>query len=122
MAPEARAPGPSVVGCAAAAGDGSNALIDARFLREPMALPAAQLGAARYLRYRLALAAIPSLAAARRRFVARLVHDDPARWAKSLDDLIAWHATCSDDAAAWPGRATQEAEVDAAAAGGGPPG
>ena len=67
----------------AAARDISAALIDARFLREPMAL----LASARYLRYHLALAALPSQAAARRRFVARLVHDDPTRWAKALDDL-----------------------------------
>ncbi len=101
---------------AAAARDISAALIDARFLREPMALPVAQLASARYLRYRLALAALPGLAAARRRFVARLVHDDPTRWAKALDDLIAWHTTARDEAAEWPGRATEEAAVTAAGA------
>ncbi len=92
----------------------SEALIDARFLREPIALPAAQLASARHLRYRLALAALPSLAAARRRFVARLVHDDPAHWAAALDALIAWHGAALDEAAEWPGRTTEEAAVGAA--------
>ena len=42
----------------------SEALVDARFLREPIHLPAERLSDARYLRYRLAIAALPSLAAA----------------------------------------------------------
>ena len=99
---------------AAAVADVSRALVDSRYLREPMALPDDQLRAARYLRYRLALAAIPSLAAARARFVARLVHSDEASWGAALDDLIAWHTMARDDAAAWPGRAAQEAQVTAA--------
>jgi hypothetical protein len=99
---------------ARAAQEISEALIDARFLREPMALPAAQLSSARSLRYRLALAALPSLAAARRRFVARLVHDDPSRWAAALDSLIAWHRTARDEAAEWPGRAIEESAAAAA--------
>lgn len=92
----------------------SNALIDARFLREPMALPETQLASARYGHYRLALASLPSLAAARRRFVARLVHDDPTRWTAALDELIAWHASARDDAAEWPGRGAQEDVIVAA--------
>lgn len=95
----------------------SAALIDARFLREPIALPAERLALASHLRYRLALATLPTLAAARRRFVARLVHDDPARWAAALDDLMAWHAAARDEAAEWPGRAAEEQTVAAAAAG-----
>jgi hypothetical protein len=71
------------------------------------------------VRYRLALHAIPSLAAARREFIARLVHRDHAGWSAALDDLIAWHARCRDDAAAWPGRAAEEAQVAEAADGGG---
>lgn len=100
---------------AAAVREVSAALVDARFLREPMALPEEQLALAANLRYRLALAALPTLAAARRRFVARLVHDDPVRWAAALDDLIRWHAAVRDDAAEWPGRAAEEAAVAAAA-------
>jgi hypothetical protein len=95
----------------------SESLVDSRFLREPMALPDDQLRQPKALRYRLALAALPSLASARARFVARIVHRDDASWAAALDDLMAWHATARDDAAVWPGRAAQEAEV--AAAGGG---
>ena len=92
----------------------SNALIDARFLREPMALPDTQLASARYGHYRVALAALPSLASARRRFAARLVHDDPTRWAAALDELIDWHASARDDAAEWPGRGAQEDVIVAA--------
>ena len=92
----------------------SDALVDARFLREPMAIPEDHLGQPRYLRYRLALASLPALAAARARFVARLVHRDIESWAKSLDDLIAWHASSRDDSASWPGRAAQEAQVEQA--------
>lgn len=95
----------------AAVADISEALLDARFLREPMALPAAQLAAPAALRYRLALAALPSLAAARRAFVARVAHRDPASWEGALRDLVAWHATARDDGAEWPGRAAEEAQI-----------
>jgi hypothetical protein len=98
--------------------DVSEALIDARFLREPMALPAARLAEPAYLRYRLALAALPSLAAARRRFVARIVHADAATWRAAVEDLIAWHEAARDDEAEWPGRGAQETMVDDAATGG----
>ena len=40
----------------------------------------------------------------------------------ALDDLIAWHAACRDDAAAWPGRAAQEAQVAEASGAGAPTG
>jgi hypothetical protein len=96
----------------AAVRDISDALIDARFLREPMALPEDQLARPEHLRYRLALAALPSLAAARSRFVARIVHRDEASWASALDDLLRWHASTRDEAAEWPGRGAQEAEID----------
>jgi hypothetical protein len=92
----------------------SEALVDARFLREPVALPAERLAEPRYARYRLALAALPSLAAARERFVARIVHADPASWAAALDDLIRWHGSERDEEATWPGRAGQEATIGAA--------
>ena len=96
----------------------SAALVDARFLREPIALPEDQLATPEGTRYRLALRAIPSLAAARSDFVARLVHRTEESWAAALDDLVAWHGSCRDDAAAWPGRSAQEAEVaDAGGAG-----
>ncbi len=110
--PEAMAPAVE-----AAVREISAALIDARFLREPIALPAERLALASHLRYRLALAALPTLAAARRRFVARLVHDDPARWTAALNDLMAWHAAARDEAAEWPGRAAEERAVAAASAG-----
>ena len=89
--------------------------MDARFLREPIALPDDQLATPKGIRYRLALRALPSLAAARAAFVARLVHRDEASWTAALDDLISWHGACRDDAATWPGRTAQEAEVADAA-------
>ncbi len=89
--------------------------MDARFLREPIALPDDQLATPKGIRYRLALRALPSLAAARAAFVTRLVHRDEASWKAALDDLISWHAACRDDAAAWPGRTAQDAEVAEAA-------
>jgi hypothetical protein len=100
---------------AAAVRDVSEALVDARFLREPMALPDDVLRQPANLRYRLALRALPSLAAARERFVGRIVHRDEASWAAALDDLIAWHGASRDDTAIWPGRATQESMVGEAA-------
>ncbi len=101
----------------------SSALVDARFLREPIALPGPQLAAAEGARYRLALRAIPSLAAARADFVARLVHRSREGWTAALADLIAWHTDCRDDAATWPGRSAQEGQVAELAAdhGGGLP-
>jgi hypothetical protein len=97
---------------AAAVREISEALIDSRFLREPMALPEDRLAEPRYLNYRLAIAALPSLAAARARFVARIVHADPTSWAAALDDLIRWHDSERDDAAVWPGRAGMEARIE----------
>jgi hypothetical protein len=94
----------------------SEALLDSRFLREPMALPIDRLAEPRYQRYRLALAALPSLAGARARFVARVVHRDPASWAAAIDDLVGWHATTRDDSAEWPGRATEESQIAQAGA------
>ena len=100
----------------------STALVDARFLREPIGLPDDQLAAPAYTRYRFALAALPSLATARRMFVARLVHRDAGGWSAALDDLVRWHAGARDDAAAWPGRTAQEGAIaEAAGSSGGNP-
>ena len=99
--------------------DVSEALVDCRFLREPMALPADQLRLPEYLRYRLALAVLPSLAWARGRFVARIVHRSPATWSAAVADLIRWHSTAKDEAAEWPGRAAQESAISAAGGDGG---
>jgi hypothetical protein len=96
--------------------DVTASLLDTRFLREPIALPEEQLRLPAYLRYRLALRVLPSLAEARARFVGRLVHREDASWAAALDDLIAWHGSTGDDAAIWPGRAGQESMVNEAAA------
>jgi hypothetical protein len=107
---------PEKLGIAAeqAVRDISEALVDCRFLREPMALPDDQLRLPKYLRYRLALAVLPSLAWARSRFVARIVHKDAATWSAAVADLIEWHSTATDEAAVWPGRAAQEQAVEAA--------
>lgn len=96
----------------AAIRDVTGSLLDTRFLREPIALPDEQLRLPANLRYRLALRVLPSLAAARARFVARIVHRDDVSWAAALDDLIAWHGSTRDDAAVWPGRAAQESMVE----------
>jgi hypothetical protein len=106
-----------VAGVGAAVRDVTASLLDTRFLREPIALPEEQLRLPANLRYRLALRALPSLAAARGRFVARIVHRDDASWAAALDDLIAWHGSTRDDAAVWPGRGAQESMVTEAAGG-----
>jgi hypothetical protein len=112
---------PEKLGIAAeqAVRDISEALVDCRFLREPMALPADQLRLPEYLRYRLALAVLPSLAWARARFVARIVHRSPATWSAAVADLIRWHSTAKDEAAEWPGRAAQESAISAAGGDGG---
>jgi hypothetical protein len=72
----------------AAVRDVSESLIDTRFLREPIYLTEEELGAPGYLRYRLAIAALPSLRAARARFVRRLIHTDEASWSAALDEAI----------------------------------
>ena len=112
---------PDKLGIAAeqAVRDVSEALVDCRFLREPMALPADQLRLPEYLRYRLALAVLPSLAWARARFVARIVHRSPATWSAAVADLIRWHSTAADEAAEWPGRAAQESAISQAGGDGG---
>jgi hypothetical protein len=83
----------------------SEALIDMRFLREPIYLPADRLADPRHLRSRLAVAALPSLQAARARFVGRLIHRDEEAWSRSLDAAIAWHAAARDDSQRWLGGA-----------------
>jgi hypothetical protein len=104
---------PEKLGLAAerAVRDISDALMDCRFLREPMALPEEQLRLPQYLRYRLALAVLPALAWARARFVARIVHRDPESWSKAVADLIRWHRSVKDEGAEWPGRGAEEALV-----------
>jgi hypothetical protein len=93
----------------------SAALVDARFLREPIALPDERLATAEAVRYRLALrGSRPS------------PPPGPTLWPVSSIALrrdglppstrvIAWHGSCQDDAAIWPGRQSQEAVVAAAA-------
>ena len=107
---------PDKLGIAAerAVRDISEALVDCRFLREPMALPIDQLRLPKYLRYRLALEVLPSLVWARGRFVARIVHRDPKSWSAAVADLVRWHATARDEAAEWPGRGAQESQIGAA--------
>ncbi|HEX7492240.1 MAG TPA: hypothetical protein VF337_11125 [Candidatus Limnocylindrales bacterium] len=107
---------PEKLGIAAeqAVRDISEALVDCRFLREPMALPADQLKLPEYMRYRLALAVLPSLSMARARFVARIVHRSEASWAAAVADLIRWHSGAGDEAAEWPGRMAQESAISAA--------
>jgi hypothetical protein len=99
--------------------DVSEALVDIRFLREPIALPADQLRLPEYLRYRLALAVLPSLDWARQRFVARIVHRSPATWSAAVADLVNWHATARDEDVQWPGRTAQESQISKAGGEGG---
>jgi hypothetical protein len=104
---------PEKLGAAAekAVRDISEALVDCRFLREPMALPEEQLQLPDNLRYRLALAVLPSLASARARFVARIAHRDPESWSKAVADLARWHGAAREEGQEWPGRAAQEAAI-----------
>jgi hypothetical protein len=84
----------------------SEALVDMRFLRQPIYLTDQQLSDPRHLRSRLAIAALPSLQAARARFVGRLIHRDEEGWQRSLDEAISWSASAGDDAARWQGDAS----------------
>jgi hypothetical protein len=72
----------------AAVYDVSESLIDTRFLREPIYMTDAELALPDNERYRFAIAALPSLRAARARFVRRLIHTDEEAWAASLDEAI----------------------------------
>ncbi len=72
----------------AAVFDVSESLIDSRFLREPIYMTDADLAAPDNVRYRFAIAALPSLRAARARFVRRLIHTDDESWTASLDEAI----------------------------------
>ena len=94
----------------AAVYDVSECLIDTRFLRSAIYLTDAALADARYLTQRLAIAALPSLRAARARFVGRLIHTDEAAWAASLDEALKWAAANPGATTAWPG--TDQTEGD----------
>jgi hypothetical protein len=89
--------------------DISECLIDTRFLREPIYLTPDQLVDPRYTRYRFAMAALPTLQAARWRFVGRLIHTDDPTWAAALDDAISFNSSSKDDAQVWPGGAAAAA-------------
>lgn len=97
---------------AEAVSDVSEALVDVRFLRQPLFLTEERLAEPRYLRQRLAIAALPSVQRARARFVGRLIHRDEQSWAQALDDVLAWHAAASDDNERWPGAGTAMADED----------
>jgi hypothetical protein len=92
--------------------DVSESLIDTRFLREPIYLTDAALADPKYVRYRFAIAALPTLRAARWRFVGRLIHSDDASWNAALDDAIRFNSSTRDDAAAWPGSASTADEQE----------
>lgn len=94
----------------AAVYDVSECLIDSRFLRSAIYLTDAALGDARNERQRLAVAALPSLGAARARFVGRLIHTNDAAWAAALDNVISWNAANPSATGAWPG--TDQSEGD----------
>jgi hypothetical protein len=100
----------------AAVAEVSAAVVDARFGCEAMALPEARLTADERLPQGRAVAALPTLAAARSRFVARIDHGDEAAWAATLRELVAWHGACRDDETEWPGRADAERALTAAGA------
>jgi hypothetical protein len=94
----------------------SEALIDMRFLRQPIYLTDAQLLDPRHLRSRLAIAALPSLRAARSSFVGRLIHRDEEGWRRDLDAAIAWSSSAGLDAGRWPGAAAATDDEDEQAA------
>jgi hypothetical protein len=94
----------------AAVFDVSECLIDTRFLRSAIYLGDAALADARYLRQRLAIAALPSPRAARTRFAGRLIHTDEAAWATALDEVIKWSGANPGATTAWPG--TDQSEGD----------
>ena len=73
--------------------DISESLIDSRFLREPIYMTDTDLAASDNVRYRFAIAALPSLRAARARFVRRLIHTDDESWAAALDEAIKTEGT-----------------------------
>ena len=94
----------------AAVFDVSEALIDTRFLRSAIYLTEAALADPARSRQRLAVASLPSLRAARARFVGRLIHVDEESWARSLDDAIRWNSANLDATIPWPG--TDQSEGD----------
>lgn len=85
----------------------SNALVDLRFLREPIALPVAALGTGGARDYRRAVAEIASLRTARAHFVGRIVHDDG--WDGAVAEADRWVA--GGATGEWPGRSRQEARI-----------
>jgi hypothetical protein len=94
----------------AAVFDVSECLIDSRFLRSAIYLTDAALADARNQRQRLAINALPSLRAARARFVGRLIHTDEAAWATSLDEALKWNAANPGATSAWPGTDQDEGD------------
>jgi hypothetical protein len=94
----------------AAVFDVSECLIDSRFLRSAIYLADAALAETRNERQRLAVATLPSLRAARSRFVGRLIHTDEAAWARALDDVLKWNAANPGATGTWPG--TDQTEED----------
>jgi hypothetical protein len=94
----------------AAVFDVSECLIDSRFLRSAIYLTDAALAQPTNEKQRLAVAALPSLRAARARFVGRLIHTDEAAWTAALDDVLKWNAANPAEPGRWPG--TDQSEGD----------
>jgi hypothetical protein len=94
----------------AAVFDVSECLIDSRFLRSAIYLTDVALAQPTNEKQRLAVAALPSLRAARARFVGRLIHTDEAAWTAALDDVLKWNAANPAEPGRWPG--TDQSEGD----------
>lgn len=76
-------------------------MIDINFRREPIYLPLERLDEPEYLRYKMALARLPSLRLIRNLFIGRIMHSSPDQWKRDVDTLLHFNTTEIEDAAKW---------------------
>jgi hypothetical protein len=76
-------------------------MIDTNFRREPILLSEDQLASNEYVRYKFAIAKMPSLRILRRLFIGRVIHSLPEQWKSDVASLLAFNAKSLDDAEKW---------------------
>ncbi len=76
-------------------------MLAVNFRREPIYLPRERLNEPGYLRYRVAVSAIPELRELRELFVGRVIHRSPGQWKEDADQLMRFNAEAGEDSLKW---------------------
>ncbi|HHX87345.1 MAG TPA: hypothetical protein GX693_04090, partial [Firmicutes bacterium] len=76
-------------------------LLAINFRREPIYLSEEKLAEPLYIKYRYALARLPSLRELRARFIGRVSHTTPEQWRRDVDNLLKFNVSSRSDLEQW---------------------